>query len=43
MAHLFILSTCVLMTLILIGRAVQMREMLLGLDMNLLDTALLFC
>ena len=43
MAHLFVLSTCVLMTLILIGRAVQMREMLLGLDMNLLDTALLFC
>ena len=43
MAHLFVLSTCVLMTLILIGRAVQMREMLLGLDMNLLDTGLLFC
>lgn len=41
-AHLFILGTGVLLTLILISRAVQMRELFLGLDLGLLDTALLF-
>ena len=40
--YLFTLSSGVLLTLILISRAVQMRELFLGLDMGLLDTVLLF-
>ncbi len=41
-AHIFVLCATVLLMLILISRAVQMRELLLGLDMSLLDTARLF-
>lgn len=40
--HLFLLGTGVLLTLILISRAVQMRELFLGLDLSILDTVLLF-
>ncbi len=40
--YLFSLASGVLLTLILISRAVQMRELFLGLDMGLLDTVLLF-
>ena len=40
--YLFSLSSGVLLTLILISRAVQMRELFLGLDMGILDTLLLF-
>ncbi|MEG2139438.1 MAG: LPS export ABC transporter permease LptF [Bilophila sp.] len=40
--HLFILGTGVLLTLILISRVVQMRELFLGLDLSILDTVLLF-
>ena len=40
--HLFTLATAVLLTLILISRAVQMRELLLGLDLGFVDTLLLF-
>ena len=40
--HLFLLSAGVLLTLILISRAVQMRELFLGLDLGILDTILLF-
>lgn len=41
-AFLFILGTGVLLTLILISRAVQMRELFLGLNLGVLDTVLLF-
>ena len=41
-AHLFVLTVSVLLTLILISRAVQMRELFLGLDLGMLDTVLLF-
>lgn len=41
-ANLFILGVGVLLTLILISRAVQMRDLFLGLDLGLLDTVLLF-
>ncbi len=41
-ANLFVLAAGVLLTLVLISRAVQMRELFLGLDMELLDMALLF-
>ena len=40
--YTFILCACALLTLILISRAVQMRELLLGLDMSLMDTVRLF-
>ena len=39
---LFFLSAGLLLTLILIGRAVQMRELFLGLDLGLVDVGLLF-
>lgn len=39
---LFVLSASLLLTLILIGRAVQMRELFLGLDLGLTDIGLLF-
>ena len=39
--YLFTLSSGVLLTLILISRAVQMRELFLGLDMGLLDLSLI--
>ena len=41
-ANLFVLAVGVLLTLILISRAVQMRELFLGLDLGILDTVLLF-
>lgn len=41
-AFLFVLGTGVLLTLILISRAVQMRELFLGLNLGVLDTVLLF-
>ena len=41
-SHLFVLGTGVLLTLILISRAVQMRELFLGLDLGIFDTVLLF-
>ena len=41
-SSLFCLSSCALLTLVLISRAVQMREMLLGLDIGLTDMASLF-
>lgn len=41
-AGLFVLGTGVLLTLVLISRVVQMRELLLGLDLGILDTVLLF-
>lgn len=41
-AFLFILGAGVLLTLILISRAVQMRELFLGLNLGVLDTVLLF-
>lgn len=41
-SHLFILGTGVLLTLILISRAVQMRDLFLGLDLGIMDTVLLF-
>lgn len=41
-ANLFLLGVGVLLTLILISRAVQMRDLFLGLDLGLLDTVLLF-
>jgi len=40
--HLFLLSVGVLLTLLLISRAVQMRELLLGLDIDLVDMVRLF-
>lgn len=40
--NLFLLGVGVLLTLILISRAVQMRDLFLGLDLGLLDTVLLF-
>ncbi len=40
--YTFILCASTLLTLILISRAVQMRELLLGLDMSLMDTFRLF-
>lgn len=40
--HLFVLTSAVLLTLILISRAVQMRELFLGLDLGFVDTLLLF-
>ena len=40
--NLFVLAVGVLLTLILISRAVQMRELFLGLDLGILDTVLLF-
>ncbi len=40
--HLFLLGVAVLLTLILISRAVQMRELFLGLDLGITDTVLLF-
>lgn len=39
---LFLLGVGVLLTLVIISRAVQMREILLGLDMSITDTLLLF-
>lgn len=41
-AFLFVLGTGILLTLILISRAVQMRELFLGLNLGVLDTVLLF-
>ena len=41
-ANLFVLAVGVLLTLILISRAVQMRELFLGLDLGILDTCLLY-
>lgn len=41
-SHLFVLGTGVLLTPILISRAVQMRELFLGLDLGIFDTVLLF-
>lgn len=40
--YTFVLSTGVLLTLVLISRAVHMRELFLGLDLGLLDTVSLF-
>lgn len=40
--HLFGLGAAVLLTLILISRAVQMRELFLGLDLGAADAVLLF-
>lgn len=40
--YLFFLGSGVLLTLILLSRAVQMRELFLGLDLGILDTLLLF-
>lgn len=40
--HLFGLGAAVLLTLILISRAVQMRELFLGLDLGAVDAVLLF-
>lgn len=40
--YIFLLSTAVLLTLVLISRAVQMRELFLGLDMGIVDTVRLF-
>ena len=39
---LFLLISCILLLIILISRSVQMRELFLGLDLSLLDTAILF-
>ena len=41
-SHLFVLGVGVLLTLILISRAVQMRDLFLGLDLGVIDTVLLF-
>ncbi|MDR2726626.1 MAG: LPS export ABC transporter permease LptF [Deltaproteobacteria bacterium] len=38
----FMLTACILLAIILISRSVQMRELFLGLDLGLLDTAMLF-
>lgn len=40
--YIFVLSTAVLLTLVLISRAVQMRELFLGLDLGIVDTIRLF-
>ena len=39
---LFLLISCILLLIILISRSVQMRELFLGLDLGLIDTAMLF-
>jgi len=39
---LFLLTCAILLTIILISRSVQMRELFLGLDLGLADTAILF-
>ncbi len=42
-AKTFLLSTAVLLLFILMGRALQLRDMLLGLELNVWDTLRLFC
>ncbi len=38
----FFISVAVLMTFVLMGRALQLKDMLLGLELNFLDTVLVF-
>lgn len=42
LVHLFVLCLGALLTLVLIGRGLQLRELFFGLDLGLADTALLF-